>query len=264
MKATSEENDKTIEPTQAHVRPARRAHQSADWARFLSGVTRGKTAAEFSANHIIYKQGEPAGAVFYLRHGKVKLAAASEHGKEAIVALLNDGEFFGEGCLAGQPLRIGTATALTDCLLDKIEKPLMTRMLHEQMDVSEMFVRHLLARNIRYEEDLLDQLLNSSEKRLARILLLLAHFGKDSKAEAVLPKVNQGHLAQMVGTTRSRVSHFMNKFRRRGFVDYKSNGELTVHNGLLAVVLGTLSKKVTDKSLLRPAAAHRPKHSIPS
>lgn len=257
MKAASEEDDKTIEPTQAHVKPARRANQSADWARFLAGVTRGKTAAEFSANHIIYKQGEPAGAVFYLRHGKVKLAATSEHGKEAIVALLNAGEFFGEGCLAGQPLRIGTATALTDCLLDKIEKPLMTRMLHEQMDVSEMFVKHLLARNIRYEEDLLDQLLNSSEKRLARILLLLAHFGKDSKAEAVLPKVNQEHLAQMVGTTRSRVSHFMNKFRKDGFIDYNSNGELTVRNGLLSVVLGALSKKAAAKSASRPSAAAR-------
>lgn len=257
MKAALVEADKTIEPKQAHVRPARRAHQSADWARFLSGVTRGKTAAEFSANHVIYKQGEPADAVFYLRHGRVKLAATSEHGKEAIVALLNAGEFFGEGCLGGQALRIGTATAVTDCTLDKIEKPLMTRMLHEQMDVSEMFVKHLLARNIRYEEDLLDQLLNSSEKRLARILLLLAHFGKDSKAEAVLPRVNQEHLAQMVGTTRSRVSHFMNKFRKDGFIDYNSNGELTVRNGLLSVVLGALSKKATAKSGSRPPAAAR-------
>ena len=255
-------NEKTIEPKQARVIPARRVHKSADWDRFLSGVTRGKTAVEFGANHIIYKQGEPATAVFYLRQGRVKLAATSDHGKEAIVALLNSGEFFGEGCLAGQPVRLGTATALTDCTLDRIEKPLMARMLHEQMDVSEMFVRHLLSRNIRYEEDLLDQLLNSSEKRLARILLLMAHFGKDSKAEAVLPRVNQEHLAQMVGTTRSRVSHFMNKFRKQGFVDYDSNGELTVRNGLLSVVLGALSKKATKRSASRPAAgAHHPRAS---
>ena len=158
--------------------------------------------------------------MFYLRRGKVKLAVTSEQGKEAIVAILGAGEFFGEGCLAGQPLRIATATAMTDCTLVRIEKPLMARMLHEQHDFSELFVTHLLSRNIRYEEDLVDQLFNSSEKRLARILLLLAHFGKESRAETVLPRVNQENLAQMVGTTRSRVSHFMNKFRKLGFVDY--------------------------------------------
>ena len=180
--------------------------------------------------------------MFYLRSGKVKLAATSEQGKEAIVAVLNGGEFFGEGCLAGQPLRMATATAMMDSTLHRIEKPLMMRMLHEQLDVSEFFVEHLLSRNIRYEEDLVDQLFNSSEKRLARILLLLAHFGKESRSEPVLPRINQATLAEMVGTTRSRVSHFMNKFRKHGFVNYNMGGEMTVHSGLLSVVLGSLSK----------------------
>ena len=158
----------------------------------------------------------PADAVFYLRRGKVKLTVTSKQGKEAIVALLGAGEFFGDGCLAGQPLRVSAAVAITDCSLARIEKPQMARMLHEQHDVSELFVTHLLSRNIRYEEDLVDQLFNSSEKRLARILLLLAHFGKESRVETILPSINQESLAQMVGTTRSRVSHFMNKFRELG------------------------------------------------
>ena len=175
--------------------------------------------------------------MFYVRRGKIKFAVTSQQGKEAIVAILDAGEFFGEGCLAGQPLRIATASAMTDCTLVRIEKPLMARMLHEQHGVSELFVTHLLSRNIRYEADLVDQLFNSSEKRLARMLLLLAHFGKESKAEPVLPRVNQENLAQMVGTTRSRISHFMNKFRKLGFIDYSDNGGLTVHSGLLSVVL---------------------------
>jgi len=191
---------------------------------------------EYGANRKIFRQGEPANSVFYLRQGKVKLAVTSKQGKEAIVAILDAGEFFGEGCLAGQQLRVSTATAMADCTLARIEKPLMARMLHEQHDVSELFVTHLLSRNIRYEEDLVDQLFNSSEKRLARILLLLAHFGKEARAETVLPRINQENLAQMVGTTRSRVSHFMNKFRKLGFVDYNGSG-LTVHSGLLTVVL---------------------------
>ena len=166
----------------------------------------------------------------------MKLAVISAGGKEAIVAILGAGEFFGEGCLAGQALRISTVTAMTDCSLVRIAKPLMARMLHEQHDVSELFVTHLLSRNIRYEEDLVDQLFNSSEKRLARILLLLAHFGKESRSETILPSINQENLAQMVGTTRSRVSHFMNKFRKLGFVDYDGGG-LTVNSGLLSVLL---------------------------
>jgi CRP/FNR family cyclic AMP-dependent transcriptional regulator len=207
-----------------------------DWEAILTGVFRGKTVMEYGMNRNIFRQGQPADSLFYLRRGKVKLTVTSRQGKEAIVAILDAGEFFGEGCLAGQISRMATAVALTECTLDKIEKSLMARMLHEQHDVSELFVKHLLSRNIRYEADLVDQLFNSSEKRLARILLLLAHFGKESRAETVVPRVNQDTLAQMVGTTRSRVSHFMNKFRKLGLIDYDDSG-LTVHSGLLSVVL---------------------------
>ena len=211
--------------------------QPVDWAAFLAGITRGKTVLEYGANRTIFVQGDPADSVWYLQHGKVKLAVTSQQGKEAIVTILGDNEFFGEGCLAGQPLRISTASAVTDCTLYRIEKALMVRLLHEQHGISELFITHLLSRNIRFEEDLVDQLFNSSEKRLARILLLLAHFGKESRTETVHPGINQEHLAQMVGTTRSRVSHFMNKFRTLGFIDYAGNGALTVNNGLLSVIL---------------------------
>ena len=208
-----------------------------DWESLLAGIPGGKSVLEYGANRNIFVQGDPADSVFYLRRGKVKLSVTSEQGKEAIVAVLNDGDFFGEGCLAGQSLRIATAIAMADCTLMRIARSGMARMLHEQHDISELFVTHLLSRNIRFEGDLVDQLFNSSEKRLARILLLLSHFGKESRAETVLPRVNQESLAQMVGTTRSRVSHFMNKFKKHGFIDYKSSGELTVHSGLLSVVL---------------------------
>ncbi len=211
-------------------------HEPVDWEAILTGIFRGKTIMEYGINRNIFRQGQPADSLFYIRRGKVKLMVMSQQGKEAIVAILGAGEFFGEGCLAGQPSRMATAVTLTECTLDKIEKPLMARLLHEQHDVSELFVRHLLSRNIRYEADLVDQLFNSSEKRLARILLLLAHFGKESRAEMVVPKVSQDTLAQMVGTTRSRVSHFMNKFRKLGFIDYDDYG-LTVHSGLLSIVL---------------------------
>jgi CRP/FNR family cyclic AMP-dependent transcriptional regulator len=206
------------------------------WETLLTGISRAESPVEYRANSEIFQQGQPADSLLYLRRGKVKLTVISKHGKEALVAILSAGEFFGEGCLAGRPLRIATATTLSDCTLYKVEKLLMMRMLHEQLGISELFVTHLLTRNMRYEEDLVDQLFNSSEKRLARILLLLTHFGKEAKAEPVLPRINQEHLAQMVGTTRSRVSHFMNKFRKLGFVDY-SSGALTVHSGLLSVVL---------------------------
>jgi len=186
--------------------------------------------------HDIFQQGQPADSLYYIRQGKVKISVISQQGKEAIVAILEGGDFFGEGCLAGQPLRMSTAVALSECTLDKIEKPLMEHMLHEKQDVAELFVKHLLTRNIRYEADLVDQLFNSSEKRLARILLLLAHFGKESRAEIVLPMVDQASLAKMVGTTRARVSHFMNKFRKLCFIDYDTDG-LTVHSGLLNIVL---------------------------
>ena len=211
--------------------------QPVDWEAHLARIGTGKTVIEYGPNRSVFWQGEPADSVFYLRKGKVKIAVTSHQGKEAIVATLDAGEFFGEGCLAGQPLRIASAIALTDCTLVRIEKALMTRMLHETHDISELFVTHLLSRNIRFEGDLVDQLFNSSEKRLARILLLLAHFGKESRAETVHPGINQESLAQMVGTTRSRVSHFMNKFRELGFVDYTGSGGVTVNSGLLSVVL---------------------------
>ncbi len=211
--------------------------QQVDWNSILNGITYGKTVIEYGANRNIFRQGQPADSLFYLRQGKVKLTVTSNDGKEAIVALLNIGEFFGEGCLAGQKSRMATANAVTDCTLYRIERSLMTRLLHDRHEISELFVSHLLSRNIRYEADLVDQLFNSSEKRLARILLLLSHFGKESRAEPVLPRVSQDDLAQMVGTTRSRVSHFMNKFRKLGFIDYSSSGGLTVHSGLLSVVL---------------------------
>jgi CRP-like cAMP-binding protein len=213
-----------------------RRRQPADWESLLNGIHHGKTLLEYAANRRIFCQGRLADSLFYLRQGKVKLAVTSQQGKEAIVATLDAGEFFGEGCLAGQPLRMATAIALTNCTLDKIEKSLMARMLHERQALSELFVQHLLSRNIRYEAELVDQLFNSSEKRLARILLMLAHFGKESKTEPVVPKINQEALAQMVGTTRSRVSHFMNKFRKLGFIGYDGD-TLSVNSGLLSVVL---------------------------
>jgi CRP-like cAMP-binding protein len=208
-----------------------------DWAAFLAGMSRGKTVLEYGANRTIFVQGDPADSVWYLHKGKVKLAVTSQQGKEAIVSVLGGNEFFGEGCLAGQSLRVSTAMAVTDCTLYRIEKALMVRLLHEQHGIAESFIAHLLTRNTRFEEDLVDQLFNSSEKRLARILLLLANFGKESRTETVHPGINQEHLAQMVGTTRSRVSHFMNKFRTLGFIDYAGSGALTVNSGLLSVVL---------------------------
>jgi len=211
--------------------------KSVDWEALFTGIFRGKTILEYGVGHDIFQQGQPADSLFYIRQGKVKISVISQQGKEAIVSVLGDNEFFGEGCLAGQPLRISAATAVSDCTLYRIEKALMVRLLHEQHGISELFITHLLTRNTRYEEDLVDQLFNSSEKRLARILLLLAHFGKESRTETVHPGINQEHLAQMVGTTRSRVSYFMNKFRTLGFIDYAGNGALTVNNGLLSVIL---------------------------
>ena len=205
---------------------------------FLDTAGVSRKVMEYRRGESIYSQGEPADTVMYIQKGGVKFSVVNGTGKEAVVAMFGPGDFFGEGCLAGQTLRVSTAVAVTDCTLARIEKSRMARMLHEQHEISELFVTHLLSRNIRYEEDLVDQLFNSSEKRLARILLLLAHFGKEGRSESVLPRVNQENLAQMVGTTRSRVSHFMNKFRKLGFVDYDgSSGGLTVHSGLLSVIL---------------------------
>jgi CRP-like cAMP-binding protein len=213
---------------------ANRRTQPIDWPAFIS---RGKTVLEYGTGRTIFMQGDPADSVWYLHQGKVKLAVTSHQGKEAIVRVLGDHEFFGEGCLAGQPLRLSSSITVGDCTLYRIEKALMVGLLHEQHAISEMFLAHLLSRNIQFEEDLVDQLFNSTEKRLARILLLLAHFGKESRTETVHPGINQEHLAQMVGATRSRVSHFMNKFRTLGFIDYTQKAALTVNNGLLSVVL---------------------------
>jgi CRP-like cAMP-binding protein len=212
-------------------------NEPVDWESLLAGITHGKTTVEYGSDRRIFEQGQPADSIFYVRKGKVRLAVISKQGKEAIVATLNAGEFLGEGCLAGQPLRMATATTVIDCSLFRIEKLLMQRMLHEEQKISELFVTHLLSRNARYEADLVDQLFNSSEKRLARLLLLLAHFGKESRSELIVPGVSQDSLAQMVGTTRSRVSHFMNKFRKLGFIDYSDNSGLTVNSSLLSVVL---------------------------
>jgi CRP-like cAMP-binding protein len=223
--------------SQPEVITANRKNPPVDWAAFLAGISHGKAVLEYGANRTIFAQGDPADSVWYLHKGKVKLAVTSQQGKEAIVTVLGGNEFFGEGCLAGQPLRISTAMAVTDCTLYRIEKSLMVRLLHEQHGIAELFITHLLSRNIRFEGDLVDQLFNSSEKRLARILLLLAHFGKESRTETVHPGINQEHLAQMVGTTRSRVSHFMNKFRTLGFIDYEGSSALTVNSGLLSIVL---------------------------
>ena len=225
---------KTINPDKPTSAPA---GAPIDWTAFLAGISRGKTILEFSEGRTIFVQGDPADSVWYLQRGKVKLTVTSQQGKEAIVTVLGNNEFFGEGCLAGQLLRISTATAVGDCTLYRIEKALMVRTLHDQHGISELFMTHLLTRNIRFEGDLVDQLFNSSERRLARILLLLANFGKESRSETVHSGINQEHLAQMVGTTRSRVSHFMNKFRSLGFIDYEGSGALTVNSGLLSVVL---------------------------
>jgi CRP-like cAMP-binding protein len=201
----------------------------------LNRVGEGKSVASYRRKQVIFAQGEPADAVFYLQKGRVKLTVVSKQGKEAIVALLAPDQFFGEGCLAGQPLRMSTATAAEDATVLRFRKKAMVRLLHADPKFSEMFTTYLLSRNIRIEEDLVDQLFNSSEKRLARILLMLAHFGKEGRRETVLPKISQETLAGMIGTTRSRVSHFMNKFRKLGFINY--NGGMQVHSSLLNVVL---------------------------
>jgi len=203
----------------------------------LGKVGEGRTTADYDKNQVVFAQGDPASAIFYLQKGRVKLTVVSHHGKEAVVAILGAGDFFGEGCLAHQAQRMATATAMDQCSIMRLEKARMMRLLHEEPTFSEVFVAHLLSRSIRVEEDLVDQLFNSSEKRLARVLLLLAHFGKEGQPEPVIAKISQETLAEMVGTTRSRVSFFMNKFRRLGFVDYNHNDHMEVHSSLLNVVL---------------------------
>ncbi len=202
---------------------------------FLATIGEGRKIQTFPKKQAIYTQGDPADAIFYIQKGKIKLTVVSKSGKEATIGILNEGDFFGEGSLAGQSLRMGSASALTGCEILRINKRAMMEALHREHTFSDMFVAYLLARNIRYEEDLVDQLFNSSEKRLARILLLLARFGKDGVPETVIPKISQETLAEMVGTTRSRVNFFMNRFRKMGFIHY--NGGLQVHSSLLNVVL---------------------------
>ncbi|QDM15743.1 Crp/Fnr family transcriptional regulator [Tardiphaga sp. vice352] len=202
---------------------------------FLAHVGHGKTITEYRKNQMIFCQGEKAEAVFFIQKGRIKLTVLSEQGKEAVVGILEAGQFFGEGCLTGHPLRIATTTALEDCVITSITKTAMIATLHDEPAFSEMFITYLLTRNSRIEEDLVDQLFNSSEKRLARLLLILAHFGKEGRPQPIAVELSQETLAEMIGTTRSRVSFFMNKFRKLGFISY--NGKIEVHNSLLNAVL---------------------------
>lgn len=202
---------------------------------FLTQIGEGKTTLICAKRQIIFSQGDQADAVFYIRAGRVKLTVVSQQGKEAVVALLEAGSFFGEGCLAGQQMRMATASAEDDATIVRIDKQAMTRVLEDEPTFAALFLKYILARNIRIQEDLVDQLFNSSEKRLARVLLLLAHFGKEGRPEPVIAKISQEMLAEMIGTTRSRVNFFMNKFRKLGFIDY--NGGLHVHSSLLNIVL---------------------------
>ena len=206
-----------------------------DPADFLETVAQGRVVSTHPKKQIIFTQGDAADSVFYIRKGKVKVTVLSKQGKEAVVALLGIDEFLGEGCLIGQPKRLATATAMTECVVMRVEKAEILRVLQQEPAFSEMFISHILARTARVEEDLVDQLFNSTEKRLARVLLLLANFGKEGRPEPIIAKISQETLAEMIGTTRSRVSHFMNKFRQMGFIHY--NGHLEVHSSLLSVVL---------------------------
>ncbi len=202
---------------------------------FLSSIGAGRRGLHFLKKQTVFAQGDATDGVFYIQKGRIKLTVISSSGKEATIGILGSGDFFGEGCLAGQPLRIGSASAITDCDILRIDKKAMMQALHREHKLSDLFVAYLLARNIRYEEDLVDQLFNSSEKRLARILLLLAHFGKEGAPENIVAEVSQTTLAEMVGTTRPRVNFFMNRFRKLGFIHY--DGGLQVHSSLLNVIL---------------------------
>jgi CRP/FNR family transcriptional regulator, cyclic AMP receptor protein len=215
----------------------RKAGPPFDPDKFLASVGEGQSSSvlKFSKDQTVFAQGDRADAVFYIRQGKVKFSVVSEQGKEAVVAILDAGNFFGEGCLAGQTRRIATATTLTDAVAVRLDKAAVVRVIQHEPEFSEVFIAHLLGRNIRVEADLVDQLFNSSEKRLARLLLLLANFGQAEEPEPMIAKISQETLAEMIGTTRSRVSHFMNKFRRLGFISY--NGGIEVHRSLLNVVL---------------------------
>jgi CRP/FNR family transcriptional regulator, cyclic AMP receptor protein len=210
--------------------------QPFDVEAFLTTVDGGRTISTYRMDQIVYTQGDAADAVFYIQKGRVKVSIISDHGKEAIVAILSDGEFFGESCLTGLPRRIATVTAMTESVIMRLEKTAVMRVLREEPQFSEKLLTHLLARNVRVEADLVDQLFNSSEKRLARLLLLMANFGKEGKPEEVIAKISQETLAEMIGTTRSRVNHFMNKFRKLGFIEYNDE-QIEVQSSLLNIVL---------------------------
>jgi CRP/FNR family cyclic AMP-dependent transcriptional regulator len=213
----------------------KRRKASFDPEVFLANVGEGKTISRYRKDQIVFSQGQVAESVFYIQQGKVKLTVVSDQGKEAVVAILGPGQFFGEGCLNGHPLRIATTRAIDECVITRLEKATMIATIHDEPKFSELFMSYLLSRSSRIEEDLIDQLFNSSEKRLARLLLLLANFGKEGRPEPIVGKFSQETLAEMIGTTRSRVSFFMNKFRKLGFIEY--NGKLEIHNSLLNVVL---------------------------
>jgi CRP/FNR family cyclic AMP-dependent transcriptional regulator len=217
----------------------RKEKQTSDPKSFLAKADKGRTLLAYRKNGKVFAQGDPADSVFYIQKGKIKLTVVSQHGKEAVVAILGAGDFFGEGCLADRPQRMASASALSDCSITRLEKPAMIRLPHDRPAFSELVLHHLLSRNIRIEEDLVDQLFNSSEKRLARVLLQLANFGKEGKPEPVIPQISQETLAEIVGTTRSRVSFFMNRFRKLGFIHYRGHfaGGLEVRSSLLSVVL---------------------------
>ena len=215
---------------------ASKQNPSFDPKLFLAKVGEGRSIGKYRKDQIVFSQGDPADAIFYIQKGKAKVTVVSEQGKEAVVAILGPDDFFGEGCLAGQPRRMATVSTMAEGLFMRLEKASVVRVIHDEPAFSEMFIAHLLARTIRVEEDLVDQLFNSSEKRLARMLLLLVNFGKDGRPEPVIAKVSQETLAEMIGTTRSRVSFFMNKFRKLGFIHYDGGG-LEVHSSLLNVIL---------------------------
>jgi CRP/FNR family cyclic AMP-dependent transcriptional regulator len=222
------------------------ANNGFDPKAFLAKVGAGKTILQFEKNQHVFEQGDVADTVFYIQKGSVKLTVLSKQGKEAVVGILEPGQFFGEGCLNGHPLRIATTTAMEECVITSITKEAMIAVLHTEPKFSELFMAYLLTRNSRVEEDLIDQLFNSSEKRLARLLLLLAHFGKEDRPRPILVEISQETLAEMIGTTRARVNYFMNKFRKLGLISY--NGKIEVHNSLLNAVLHDKPEIKRDES----------------
>jgi CRP/FNR family transcriptional regulator, cyclic AMP receptor protein len=222
--------------------PKKRHSRPFDPVAFFETAAKGRVISKHRKNEAVFSQGDPADAVFYIKKGKVKVTVVSKLGKEAVIAILGIDEFVGEGCLTGQPKRLATASAMTECVTMRVAKTEIQSLLRNEPAFSHMFMSHILARNARVEEDLLDQLFNSTEKRLARLLLLLANFGKEGRPEPLIAKISQETLAEMIGTTRSRVSHFMNRFRKAGFIDY--NGHLEVHSSLLSVVLADQPRTV--------------------